>query len=234
MVYKWGNRLLDSLFPPACRLCSAGISGNLPLCAGCRDDLPRLAAGCDRCARPLGGGASNRHCGRCQRKPPAYDRTTALYHYRPPLDYLVKRLKFCGDLGMGPLLAELLRQQLQGRTHALPGLLVPVPLHPDRQRERGYNQALELARPLGRALDIPVDNNLCRRVRPTAAQSLLGNTARRVNMRNAFAVNSATVTPHVAIIDDVMTTGCTADELARALKRAGATLVEVWVVARAV
>ncbi len=234
MVYKWGNRLLDSLFPTACRLCSAGISGKLPLCTGCRDDLPRLAPGCSQCARPLGDSVRDRRCGRCQRKPPAYDRATALYHYGPPLDYLVKRLKFCGDLGMGPLLAELMRQQLQGRAHALPGLLVPVPLHPDRQRERGYNQALELARPLGRALDIPVDNRLCRRTRPTAAQSLLGTTARRVNMRNAFAVNFATVTPHVAIIDDVMTTGCTADELARVLKRAGASLVEVWVVARAV
>jgi ComF family protein len=234
MVYKWSNRLLDSLFPPACRLCSARISGNLHLCAGCRDDLPRLAPGCSRCARPLGDGASDRHCGRCQRKPPAYDRTTALYHYRPPLDYLVKRLKFSGDLGMGPLLAELLRRELQGRIDALPGLLVPVPLHPDRQRERGYNQALELARPLGRALDIPVDNRLCRRTRPTAAQSLLGTTARRVNIRNAFAVDVATVQPHIAIIDDVMTTGCTAHELARVLKRAGVKLVEVWVVARAV
>ncbi|HSG11186.1 MAG TPA: ComF family protein [Gammaproteobacteria bacterium] len=234
MVYKWGNRLLDSLFPPVCRLCRAGISGSLPLCAGCRDDLPRLAPGCSQCARPLGGGVGDRRCGRCQRKPPAYDRATALFHYRPPLDYLVKRLKFSGDLGMGPLLAELMRQQLQGRTQALPGLLIPVPLHPHRQRERGYNQALELARPLGRALDIPVDSRLCRRTRPTAAQSLLGTTARRVNMRNAFAVNATAVTAHVAIIDDVMTTGCTADELARVLKRAGASLVEVWVVARAV
>lgn len=234
MVYKWSNRLLDSLFPPACRLCNARVSGILPLCKGCRDDLPRLEPGCERCARPLGGDAGDRHCGRCQRKPPAYDRTTALYYYRPPLDYLVKNLKFSGDLGMGPLLAELLCEQLQGRIDALPGLLVPVPLHPDRQRERGYNQALELARPLGRALDIPVDNRLCRRIRPTAAQSLLGTTARRVNMCNAFAVDVATVTPHVAIIDDVMTTGCTAHELARVLKRAGVSLVEVWVVARAV
>lgn len=232
-VYKWGGQLLDSLFPPACRLCGARTGAGPALCTGCRHDLPRLIHACRQCARPLSGEAPQ-CCGRCQHQPPPFDRATALFHYQPPLDFLLKRLKFARDPGMGPLLAGLLARELRGRTAPLPGLLVPMPLHPTRLRERGYNQAVEIARPLGRALGIPLDHGLCRRTRRTEAQSLLGTTARRLNVRNAFAVTGSAPVAHVAIVDDVMTTGCTASELARVLKRAGAGNVEVWVIARAV
>jgi ComF family protein len=232
-VYKWSGQLLDSLFPPACRLCGARTGAGPALCAGCRHDLPRLIHGCRQCARPLPGDAPQR-CGHCQRQPPPFDHTTALFHYQPPLDFLLKRLKFARDPGMGPLLAALLARELRRRTAPLPGLLVPMPLHPTRLRERGYNQAVEIARPLGKALGIPLDHGLCRRTRRTEAQSLLGTTARRLNVRNAFVATGTAATAHVAIVDDVMTTGCTVSELARVLKRAGVGKVEVWVIARAV
>jgi ComF family protein len=233
MVYNWHKRLLDILFLPTCRLCGAATAGAGGLCGDCKLDLPRLPRCCRRCARPLSGQDASASCGRCQRQPPHFDRTTALCRYLPPVDYLLKRLKFASDLGMGPLLAGLLSEQLLQRGGTLPGLLVPVPLHPARLRERGYNQALELARPLSRTLGIPLDRALCRRTRRTEAQSLLGTTARRLNMRNAFAVSGRPEAGHIAIIDDVMTTGYTAGELARVLKRAGASEVEVWVIARA-
>jgi ComF family protein len=179
-------------------------------------------------------GAAGLRCGRCQQHPPPFDQTTALYHYQPPLDFLLKRLKFSRDPGMGPLVASLLARALLPRPAPLPGLLVPMPLHPARQRERGYNQAVEIARPLARTLGIRLDHGLCRRVRRTEAQSLLGTTARRLNVRNAFAVTGPPTAYHVAIVDDVMTTGCTAGELARTLKAAGVKKIEVWVIARAV
>lgn len=232
-VYKWGGHLLDRLFPPACHLCGASTVAGPALCAGCQCDLPWLLHGCSQCARPLTG-ADGQRCGHCQQHPPPFDHATALFHYQPPLDYLLKRLKFSRDPAMGPLLASLLARKLLPRPAPLPDLLVPMPLHPTRQRERGYNQAVEIARPLARALGVALDHGLCRRIRRTEAQSLLGTTARRVNVRNAFAVTGTTAAQHVAIVDDVMTTGCTAAELARVLKRAGVGKIEVWVIARAI
>ena len=121
---------------------------------------------------------------------------------------------------------------LAPRVEPLPARLVPVPLHRNRLRRRGYNQAVELARPLGRALGLPVAPRLCRRQRPTPAQAELTGSDRRRNVRGAFAV-AAPVPRHVAIVDDVVTTGSTVGELARVLRRAGAERVEVWAVARA-
>jgi ComF family protein len=148
------------------------------------------------------------------------------------VDHLLKRLKFSGELALGSLLGELLAEQMALRTDPLPQQLIPVPLHPARLRERGFNQATELARAIGKHLEIPPAWRLCRRQRNTQPQSLLSNTARRLNLRNAFSV-SGTPSAHVAIVDDVMTTGHTSNELARALKQAGAEKVEVWVIARA-
>jgi ComF family protein len=222
---------MDRLFPPRCRLCGAGGTSTL-LCRPCRDELPWLDKSCPQCARPLNTHDNPAPCGRCQQQAPVFDAAHALFHYQPPVDHLLKRLKFSGDLGLGPLLGELLAEQLAQRAGALPQQLIPVPLHPVRLRERGFNQATELAGVAGRQLGIPLARRLCRRRRNTEPQSLLSNTARRLNLRNAFAVNG-TPAAHVAIVDDVMTTGHTSNELARALKQAGAQIVEVWVIARA-
>ena len=232
-VYQWGGQLLESLLPPACRLCGARTRAGSGLCTGCLHDLPWLQQGCRQCARPLRGETVTR-CGHCQRQPPPFDQVTAVFHYQPPLDFLLKRLKFAHDHGVGPLLADLLADQLRRRTTALPELLLPMPLHASRLRERGYNQATEIARPLARSLDIPLEHDLCRRTRATEAQSLLGTTARRLNVRNAFDINGPVSARHVAIVDDVMTTGSSVTELARVIRQAGVDEIEVWVIARAV
>ncbi len=221
------------MWPPACRLCGVRLPDWPELCAGCLGDLPWLIYSCPRCARPLPRHSHGNTCGRCLQQAPAYDRTRALFTYQPPADFLLKRLKFSGDLGMAPLLAALFGGLVERSDEPHPDMLVPVPLHPRRLRERGFNQATEIARPLARQLKIPLQTTLCRRVRNTEAQSLLAPVARRLNMRRAFEVIDMPSNAHIAIVDDVMTTGHTARELAGAMKRAGAARVDVWVMARA-
>lgn len=208
----------------ACVLCGAP---GTPLCAGCEADLPRLGNACERCGEPLPVAGI---CGECLREPPPFDRTRAAFRYASPLSELVLRLKFQGALHLAKLLGELLAGHLSV-TGPRPDLIIPVPLHPARLASRGYNQALELGRPLARALGASLAPNLCRRVRDTATQSRLDLEERRRNVRGAFAVTGA-VPPHVAILDDVITTGATLGELARVLRRAGARYVEAWALAR--
>jgi ComF family protein len=233
MVYDFRAALRTLLFPTQCRLCGSATRAECELCLSCRRELPWLDTACRQCAHPLHVPHVHNLCGHCQKQPPAFDRTTALFHYRPPVDHLIKRFKFAEELQLGSLLSGLLAARLAGRGGDLPALLLPVPLHPARLRSRGFNQATEIARQVGDNLGIPVDYRLCRRKRNTQAQSLLSPNARRLNLRNAFAVRRPPGVMHVAIVDDVMTTGHTSNELARTLKQAGAEHVEVWVIARA-
>jgi ComF family protein len=203
------------------------------LCADCAADLPWLESACHQCGCALPAGDNRLRCGACQQRPPYFDTTTAILQYRPPVDYLVQRLKFSGELAIAPLVAGLLATRLRATRTALPDLVVPVPLHPSRLRERGFNQATEIARLLGNDLQLPVNHRLCKRTRKTDAQSLLPVKVRHWNVRNAFTINGELIVRHVAIVDDVMTTGHTVNELARVLKCAGAERVEVWVIARA-
>ena len=233
MVYKCVQQLQTLLFPSACRLCG-GASGRVPgLCMPCLANAPWITTACPCCSRALPVGHDTQFCGRCQRHPPSFEATTALFHYRPPIDYLVKRMKFAGELTLVPALASLLAARLRTRAAALPELLIPVPLHRTRLRERGFNQATELARRLGRELNIKTGLHCCQRHRNTQPQSLLSPTARRINLRNAFSLHNTPPARHVAIVDDVMTTGHTCNELARVLKQSGVEQVEVWVIARA-
>ena len=232
MVYKL-NGVLGALFPGRCRLCCSPVPDGPGLCLPCLNEAPWLAHVCTRCSLPLPASCDDSLCGRCQKQAPAFDLTTALFHYRPPVDYLIKRLKFAGELAIGPLLSGLLAQRLACRDTALPELLIPVPLHRSRLQQRGFNQATELARVVGRQLEIRSTPGLCLRSRKTEPQSLLSHNARRMNCRNAFKVRAERLPAHIAVIDDVMTSGHTANELARVLKSAGASKVEVWVIARA-
>jgi ComF family protein len=171
-------------------------------------------------------------CGRCQVKPPAFERTWAPFRYEAPLDYLLQQLKFHGCLDIARLLGGLMSAWLQEHLDDWPDVLIPVPLHAGRLRERGFNQSLELARLLAERLALPVDYQCCARLRLTPPQAGLVRKARIRNVKGAFEVNGR-VYGHVAIIDDVMTTGSTVHELAKVLLRAGADRVDIWVCARA-
>ncbi|WP_019142071.1 ComF family protein [Noviherbaspirillum massiliense] len=177
-------------------------------------------------------------CGECLRNPPAFDATVVAADYVPPLDHLVLALKFGNRLALAPLCASLLRHALQrGPGVPLPEVLTAVPLGAQRLRERGFNQSLEIGKPLSRELGIRLDARLVFRQRETQAQSLLPPDERRKNMRNAFMVHGDAIDwvrgRHIGVVDDVITTGETLGELAATLKRFGATRVTNLVFARA-
>lgn len=233
-VYDWPGRALALLFPPICLLClEPGQAPLLDLCAGCEADLPWIHAACPGCGLPgpAEAGAGIR-CAACQHHPPPFDAAFAPLAYAFPVDDLVRGLKYHRQLASGRVLGTLLGQRAMDRG---PGVdaLVPVPLHRRREAGRGYNQAAELARYAGRALGLPVVDDLVERCRPTAEQAGLDAEARRRNLASAFRVRRQPGHGRIAILDDVMTTGSTVAELARVLKEAGAAHVEAWAVARA-
>ena len=223
------QRLALRLFPARCLACGEPGAAGRDLCAGCVAALPWNRCACPRCALPLPAPAAA--CGSCLQRPPPLAAVQAACLYGAPLDRLLPRFKFHGDLAAGRLLAQLMAQA--GAGWPRPQALVPVPLHAARLRGRGYDQALELARPLARALGLPLRADRLRRIRATAAQSELAAGARRRNLRGAFAIESGSGLPaHVALVDDVMTTGATLHAAARALRRAGVQRVDAWVCAR--
>ena len=214
------ERLASALFGGSCFVCRGRARGLL--CAQCEAELPRLERPlCPRCALESPGGAV---CGRCLSQPPAYDATRAALAYDFPADALVQALKFRGELALAPLLAGVLAPKVRanGIDH-----LVPVPLSVERLRQRGYNQSVEIARHLGSP-----DVSLCERTHDAPPQMELPYDERQRNVRGAFRCSRALIGARVAVVDDVMTTGATLDELARTLKAAGALHVENWVVAR--
>ena len=217
------------LLPWRCLLCGDTGAEGVDLCDACIAELPRNKCCCERCALPLPISAPL--CGRCQRKAPPWDAAWAPFRYAWPLDRLETRFKFSRDLAAGRALTGLWQKEVP---LALPQLILAVPLHRRRLRERGYNQALELAKPLAHALNVPLRHDVLQRVRHTDAQTALDAVERRRNLRGAFALREGAALPaHVAVLDDVFTTGTTLSECARVLKRAGVERVDVWALARA-
>lgn len=227
MLGEAAEKFAQWVFGGACFLCR-GAAGNGLLCAACDADLPRLdRALCPRCALASPAGAI---CGRCLARPPHFDATVAALAYRFPADVLVHAFKFRGELALARLLAGLLAARI-GREQRV-DYVVPVPISAARLRERGYNQALEIARHVGSATAARLAPELCERVRETPAQTDLPWAERAKNVRGAFRVPRPLQGAAVAVLDDVMTTGATLDEIAATLKRAGAAHVAGWVVAR--
>lgn len=232
LVDGWSARVLRALLPPRCLLCGARGADGRDLCMGCVADLVLNRPACPRCALPLAIPAPL--CASCVKAPAPFTAAWAPFRYGHPLDLLEARFKFRADLAAGRVLADLLAAQALHAGLPRPDLIVPVPLHATRLRERGYNQALELARPLARGLAVPLRHNLLLRTRATDAQTGLDAKARRRNLRGAFALAPGTRVPaHVVLFDDVMTTGATLREGARTLLRAGAARVDAWALARA-
>lgn len=229
MVYSWLK------VEHHCVLCDERCEAGQSLCGGCEADLPWLHEQCTRCAVPLP--ASGLVCGQCLSHPPSFDHVAVPWRFAFPVDSLVSRFKHQASWPLGRVMAEQLARHLR---HAFdeglprPDALLPVPLARKRLRKRGFNQAQMLAEWLSPALAVPVDKTLLQRIQDTPAQQQLDAASRRRNLRQAFALtkNKGLSERHVAIVDDVLTTGATAEALARLLKGAGIARVDVYCLAR--
>jgi ComF family protein len=226
MLGGLAQRIGSLVFGGRCYLCRGAAGG--VLCECCDADLPRLAgARCPRCAL---ASSADGPCGRCLARPPSYDATVAALDYDFPADVLVQALKFRGELALAPLLGGLLAARLPQA--ARPDFVLPVPLAAARLRARGFNQALEIARELVRGTGLRLAPRLAERARDALPQVELPHAARARNVRGVFRCTASLEGAEVALVDDVMTTGATLEELAATLKRAGAARVVNWVVAR--
>jgi ComF family protein len=231
-VDKGRRRLEMLLWPMACLLCGRAAASDIDLCSGCLADLPRNDPACVVCAEPMPATAAARVCGECLRDPPPFSSSFVPYRYAYPLDHLVRGLKFRNDLACGRVLGELFSRCVLARGEPLPEAIVPVPLAPQRYRQRGYNQASELALSIRRCTGVAVKTDVVIRQRETTEQAGLDRKARRKNVRGAFTAVAPLRVRSVAILDDVVTTGSTVRELAAILQQAGAETVAIWAIAR--
>jgi len=227
------------LFTPCCVLCDTHITGDISLCEPCLQDLPRIKVGCYQCGLPLQHDLISTLCGRCQQSPPPIDYLISSLLYDYPVGYLISQLKFQGNLTYAKIFSHLLLSTLKEYYFSspfkleLPDIILPVPLHKNRIRQRGFNQALEIARPIGKKLARPVSTNTVQRSKYTQAQSLLSAKERRKNLQHSFMLTKPIDAKHIVLLDDVVTTGTTVYELAALLKKSGVEKVGVWAVARA-
>jgi ComF family protein len=252
-VWRFLQQLTHLIARPVCALCNGdGQQLNelwgLDLCIHCERACPVVANPCPRCGEPLDAtraadASVQRHaqCASCEQDPPVFDATFSLFRYADPVDLMITQLKFHHELVYARVLGMLFAYAHRASGRALPDCVIPLPLHISRLRERGFCQTTEITRHAARRLQcssdhrLPVRRDLLQRVRATSAQSELSAAARERNLRAAFRVPPGAVPPpFVAVLDDVMTTGHTAEAAALALKVAGCQRVEIWCCARAV
>lgn len=210
-----------------CVLCGS-MSHHGLWCEACDAAMPYLdMPHCPVCCLPTPLGEV---CGHCLRHPPAYTRTLAAFSYSFPINKLIQEMKYAEQLALSHIFAEKLLQRID--TARLPDHIIPMPLHPAKLRRRGFNQALLVATRLARRLDVSLLSHACQRLRDTPSQSSLSWKARGKNVRGAFRCDTDLSGKHVALVDDVLTTGASLNALAEAVKKCGATEVSAWVVAR--
>lgn len=206
----------------------------MDLCQPCHKALKKTGSHCYCCARQFANAELNLQlCGDCLNQHPAFDRTYAPYIHQGAMRYLINQCKFKGAYKHSRLLGSLLANYLLKQVDTFPELIIPVPLHPKRYQQRGFNQTLEIAKVIAQTLEIPIDNSCCQHVKNTPHQISLSAKQRRINIKNSFQLTNHPSANHVAILDDVITTGATANELAKALRVAGVSQIDIWVCARA-
>ena len=233
MANNWNEIIANYLFPAVCLLCGGQGEKSQDLCPSCKQNLILNQYCCDCCGAIFDHSAPHQAiCGHCQHHPPYFDKVYAPYIYQSAMRYLLLQLKFQHRYQVSRLLGFLLSEHLK-QFASLPDYLIAVPLHRSRYRQRGFNQSLEIAKVIAKQLNIPIDYHSCVRHIKTKQQSLLPLKQRSKNINNAFRVKKNLNIQHIALIDDVMTTGSTVNELAGVLKQAGVSKVDVWVCARA-
>jgi len=236
------RRLLENLFPSRCILCQQtvlepAINQNIEICSSCYEALPHNDNCCTHCALPLPEDIDNDVlCGRCIKNRPIFDYSYSLFRYEEEIINLVHQLKFGEKISYARSIGELLLTTMVDRLlpeQGMPDCVIPVPLHDRRLRERGYNQSTEIARVLAKKMDLPIAQGKVLRQRSTLTQTGLKADERQRNIKGAFKVVSELNDKHVLVVDDVITTGSTVNELAKVLKKSGVERVGVLSIARA-
>jgi ComF family protein len=211
-----------------CLLCRVGTKNEqLFICDDCLAELPFHHAYCPVCALST----SAEICGNCLKSAPAFDSTRAVFKYLHPIDALLQQYKYANNLVLARAFGRLMTTAVQDATQR-PDVLIPMPLHAQRLGERGFNQAVEIGCVISQLMQLPLDVSACQRIKPSPPQASLPLKQRVRNMRNAFRCTRNLDGMRVAILDDVMTTGASLNELAKVVKKAGAIHVECWVIAR--
>lgn len=222
-------------FPNVCQFCRRKIKNATGICLTCQQDLPWITHACQICSLPL---LSQQLlvCTQCQKKQALYDKAYIPFRYEPPISQLIGQLKFHQRIINAKILSALLLTFLQTKRsrNNLPNRIIPIPLHKKRIRKRGFNQAILIAKWIANKFNVPLDRTSCQRVCKTKRQSSLIASERQQNIKNAFRVIQPIPVKHIAIIDDVMTTGHTINEFSKTLRQAGVKKIEIWCCARAV
>jgi len=225
------KQIFNAILQQSCLLCTDHNGGEYGFCNGCLQSLPwHNAAKCPQCGLLTDGLI----CGSCLDSPPSFDATHALFRYDYPLDRLLQHYKYKESLHLADTFSTLFINRLldTGHINSSIDLIIPMPMHHERLKQRGFNQALEIARLISKNRQIELDSTSCRRTRLTPPQASLPLKERIKNIRGVFECNKNLQELHIALIDDVMTTGASLNELAKTLKQAGAAHVECWVIAR--
>lgn len=221
------------LFSRFCYLCEQALAHTFPLCRDCLRQLPILADACEQCGRKTYTIKSI--CGQCLKKPPPFSKMVACFTYQDPIKEMIHGYKFSQQLYWGPIFSQFLSHACKHRykNDNWPEALLPLPLHHKRLKERGFNQSLEIAKMVSKRLACPLFTKAVERKKATVPQHQLPLKARQPNVNNAFDIPSHIHLPkHIAILDDVVTTGATVTALASALKKAGTQRVDIWCIAR--
>ena len=229
---------VDLFLPPACLLCGQLLP---PLfdpqgfCPECLATMPPLGSShCSCCRQPFPASSSQHLCATCLQRPPAFSTVHAACSYQERVKDAIHQLKYRNQVNLAQPLGKLLNKALKvAEVGFRPDCIIPVPLHPDRLKQRGYNQALEISRPLARKMQVPIDTTLLQRALKPPPQHGLTAAQRRRNLRNAFIVTTTTSARNILLVDDVMTTGETVRECCRVLTKNNNTEVQVAVIGRA-
>lgn len=232
-MYKMASCLIDFFLPHTCVLCGKISGRSIDMCEGCELQLPWIHNSCERCGFLLDPSSRHKLCGHCLSREFIFDKTRVPFLYQGKIIPLITRLKFYDQLSYAKLLGEYLARTVSAGiiSHDVEAI-IPVPLHESRLKARGFNQALEIARVLSQTLRIPIDPQSCVRIKKTAPQTELSAEERVLNLQKAFWVREKLEYAKVALVDDVVTTGHTAFECAKALKQAGVKSIELWCCAR--
>ena len=226
LLERWSGYL----FPCTCILCKLPSNEPRDLCSFCESNLPKITQYCRQCANPIPEHLAL--CGMCLKNPPYFDKTIALFHYQHPIDKLIQGLKFSHQLVYAKVLGELLANLLNETYENPPQCIIPVPLHRKRLQERGFNQAIEIAKPISKKLKIPIYRLNAKRIRHTDPQAKTHADSRHQNVKNAFIITKEIPFERIAVIDDVVTTGHTVNEFCKTLKNSGVKEIHLWCCAR--